>query len=122
MATENLPIAEYALLSDFRSAALVSREGSIDWLCMPRFDGPSVFARLLDATAGHWSLHPAGAFEARRRYVEGTMVLETTFETEAGTVVLLDAMAVGATDEGHDLGTGSPGSSSEAWNARAARS
>src|SRR5919202_5419276 len=109
MATENLPIAEYALLSDCRSAALVSREGSIDWLCMPRFDGPSVFARLLDATAGHWSLHPAGAFEARRRYVDGTMVLETTFETEAGTVVLLDAMAVGATDEGHDLGTGSPG-------------
>ena len=109
MATENLPIAEYALLSDCRSAALVSREGSVDWLCVPRFDGSSVFGRLLDATAGHWSLRPAGALQARRRYVEGTMVLETTFETESGTVVLVDAMAVGPNDEGHDLGTGSPG-------------
>jgi len=109
MATENLAIGEYALLSDCSSAALVSREGSVDWLCLPRFDGPSVFARLLGATAGHWSLRPADAFQARRRYVEGTMVLETTFETESGTIVLLDAMAVGPNDKGHDLGTGSPG-------------
>jgi GH15 family glucan-1,4-alpha-glucosidase len=105
----NLPIADYALLSDCRSAALVSREGSVDWLCVPRFDGPSVFARLLDARAGHWSLRASGATEVSRRYVEGTMVLETTFRTATGTAVLVDAMAVGPNDRGHDLGTGSPG-------------
>ena len=52
----NVPIADYALLSDCRSAALVSRAGSVDWLCFPRFDGPAVFARLLDNQAGHWSI------------------------------------------------------------------
>jgi GH15 family glucan-1,4-alpha-glucosidase len=105
----NLPIADYALLSDCRSAALVSREGSVDWLCVPRFDGPSVFARLLDGDAGHWSLRASGATEVSRRYLEGTMVLETTFRTPTGTAVLVDAMAVGPNDKGHDLGTGSPG-------------
>ena len=50
------PIADYALISDCQSAALVSSEGSVDWLCFPRFDRPSVFARLLDEEAGHWSI------------------------------------------------------------------
>ena len=71
----NDPIADYALLSDCRSAALVSRTGSVDWLCFPRFDGPSVFARLLDERAGHWSIRPTGAAENRRRYVPQTMAL-----------------------------------------------
>jgi alpha,alpha-trehalase len=106
---KSLPIADYALLSDCRSAALVSREGSVDWLCAPRFDGPSVFARLLDDKAGHWSLRVAGATQARRRYVDGTMVLETTFQAPSGTAVLLDAMAVGPDERGHELGTASPG-------------
>ena len=70
----HLPIAEYALLSDCRSAALVSKDGSVDWLCFPRFDSPSVFGRLLDARAGHWSIRPTGDAEASRRYVEDTMV------------------------------------------------
>ncbi len=80
MTTEHLPIADYALLSDCRSAALVSRDGSVDWLCFPRFDKPSVFARLLD-TSGHWSVRPVGEFQASRTYVEDTMVLSTTFHT-----------------------------------------
>jgi GH15 family glucan-1,4-alpha-glucosidase len=103
-----LPIAEYALLSDCRSAALVSKDGSVDWLCFPRFDSPSVFGRLLDARAGHWSIRPIGDAEATRRYVEDTMVLETTFRTATGTVVLVDALAVGRNELGHELGAGAP--------------
>jgi alpha,alpha-trehalase len=104
-----LPIGDYALLSDCRSAALVSRGGSVDWLCFPRFDGPSVFARLLDDDAGHFSVRPAGAAETTRAYLDQTMVLETTFRTATGTVALVDAMAVGRNERGHDLGVGSPG-------------
>jgi GH15 family glucan-1,4-alpha-glucosidase len=104
----DLPIADYALLSDCRSAALVSRAGSVDWLCLPRFDAPSVFARLLDDEGGHWSIGVPGA-SATRRYAEATMALETTFEAAGGTAVLTDAMAVGRNDRGHDLGAGSPG-------------
>jgi GH15 family glucan-1,4-alpha-glucosidase len=74
-----LPIAEYGLISDCHSAALVSRAGSVDWLCFPRFDRPSVFARLLDESAGHFSIRPAGDAEIVRRYADRTMVLETTF-------------------------------------------
>src|SRR5207248_4836132 len=91
----DLPIGDYALLSDCRSAALVSRGGSVDWLCLPRFDGPSVFARLLDAGAGHWSIRPAGPPEVSRRYLPETMVVETTFRTPTGTLRLVDAMALG---------------------------
>src|SRR5262249_48365001 len=54
----SLPIADYGLVSDCHSAALVSRMGSVDWLCFPRFDAPSIFGRLLDDNAGHWSIHP----------------------------------------------------------------
>jgi GH15 family glucan-1,4-alpha-glucosidase len=104
-----LPIADYALLSDCRSAALISRAGSIDWLCFPRFDGPSVFARLLDEQAGHWSIYAVGDSEVSRRYLEGTMALETTFRTSTGSAVLVDAMAIGRNARGHDLGVDSPG-------------
>jgi alpha,alpha-trehalase len=104
-----LPIGDYALLSDCRSAALVSRDGSVDWLCFPRFDAPSVFARLLDADAGYFSVRPAGQGGTARRYVDQAMALETTFTTATGTVVLTDALAVGRNDRGHELGAGSPG-------------
>jgi GH15 family glucan-1,4-alpha-glucosidase len=106
-----LPIADYALLSDCRSAALVSRGGSIDWLCYPRFDGPSVFGRILDDDAGHWSIRPPDGtpFETTRRYLEGTMVLETTFTTATGSVILTDALAVGRNERGHELGAGAVG-------------
>lgn len=105
----DLPIADYALLSDCRSAVLVSRAGSIDWVCFPRFDGPSVFARLLDDQAGHWSIHAVDASEVSRRYIEGTMVLETTFRTPTGSAMLVDAMAIGRNERGHQLGADSPG-------------
>ena len=105
----SLPIGDYALLSDCRSAALVSRAGSVDWLCFPRFDGPAVFARILDEDGGHFSIRPAGEFQVSRAYAGQTMAVRTTFTTTAGTVVLTDAMAVGRGDRGHDLGGGSPG-------------
>ena len=80
----SLPIGEYALLSDCRSAALVSRDGSVDWLCFPRFDAPSVFARLLDDGAGHFSVRPTGEAEVARAYLDQTMMLETAFRTVTG--------------------------------------
>ncbi len=103
-----LPIADYALLSDCRSAALVSRGGSIDWLCFPRFDRPSLFARILDDDAGHWSICPTDGtpFETTRRYVADTLVLETTFTTAGSSVILTDALAVGRNERGHELGAG----------------
>lgn len=102
------PIADYALLSDCHSAALVSRDGSVDWLCFPRFDSPSVFGRILDERAGHWSIHPTADSDVSRRYVDDTMVLETTFRTATGTVTLVDALAVGRNERGHELGADAP--------------
>ena len=104
----NRPIADYALISDCQSAALVSSEGSVDWLCFPRFDRPSVFARLLDQDAGHWSIHPAGVLEAKRSYVERTMAIQTTFRTADGKATLVDVMAVGEGEREHKLGAHSP--------------
>ncbi len=105
----SLPIGDYALLSDCFSAALVSRYGSIDWLCLPRFDSPAVFARILDDAAGHFAIRPAGAYRVSRRYADGSMVLVTTFETATGTAVLTDAMALGSGVRDHHLGAHSPG-------------
>jgi alpha,alpha-trehalase len=102
------PIADYALLSDRHSAALVSRDGSIDWLCFPRFDSPSVFGRLLGDEAGHWSMRAMAATEVSRRYLDRTMVLETTFRTPTGTVAITDALAMGDGNRGHQLGKGAP--------------
>jgi len=101
-------IAEHALLSDCHSAALVTTAGSVDWLCFPRFDSPSVFARLLDDTAGHWAITPDGEFTSSRRYLDRTLVLETTFHTPSGTVKVVDALATGLENRGHALGAGAP--------------
>ena len=98
------PIADHALLSDCCSVAIVERGGSVVWLCWPRIDGPSVFGRLLDDRAGHWSLAPVGHSRVERRYIDRTMVLETTFSTATGTVTLTDALATGARERGHQLG------------------
>jgi GH15 family glucan-1,4-alpha-glucosidase len=87
-------IEDYALIGDQHTAALVGRDGSIDWLCLPRFDSGAVFAALLGTPEnGRWLLAPSGNVRrCRRRYREGTLVLETEFETDSGTVVLIDCM------------------------------
>lgn len=102
------PIADYALLSDCNSAALVSRDGSVDWLCLPRFDSPALFAGILDPSAGHWSLRPAGPCRVERAYLPGTLVLETTFTTDAGVVRVRDAMGFGDRERVHELGLAAP--------------
>ena len=102
------PIADYGLLADCSSAALVDRAGSIDWLCLPRYDSPAVFARILDPGAGHWSIRPAGPFTTERRYLPGTLIVETTFTTGTGVVRLTDAMAFAPGQRGHALGFDAP--------------
>ena len=90
-----VPIADYALIGDTRSAALISRHGSIDWLCWPRFDAGSVFARILDAQGGgYFAIHPAVPYTTKRRYLDASNVLETTFTCDSGAVRLLDLMPV----------------------------
>jgi len=93
------PIEDYALLSDARTAALVSREGSIDWLCLPRFDSPSVFGALLgDEEHGCWALRPTdAAARATRHYAGGTFTLVTRWESESGVAEVHDVLTV--TDE-----------------------
>ncbi len=104
----DIAIEDHAFLSDCHSAALVTREGSVDWLCFPRFDSPSVCARLLDDDAGHLAIRPVGEVEVTRRYLEDSLVLETTFAAEGGTAVLTDALALQAGDSGHQLGRDAP--------------
>jgi GH15 family glucan-1,4-alpha-glucosidase len=90
------PIEDYAIISDTQTAALVGRDGSIDWACFPRFDSAACFAALLgDRTNGRWAIAPTdGVVSVTRRYRSGTLVLETDFETAAGGVRLIDFMPV----------------------------
>jgi len=101
-------IADYGLLSDCHSSALVSGEGSIDWLCFPRFDSPSVFARLLDPGAGHWSINPTAEFDVRRRYLPATLVIETRFATAGGMAMVTDALVFDLDERGHEIGANAP--------------
>ena len=103
-----LPIADHALLSDRHSAALVTRDGSVVWLCFPRFDSESVFAAILDDDAGHWSIQPTATATSTREYVDGTMALRTTFHTAEGDIELLDAMDLGDSFDPHRLGEHAP--------------
>ena len=95
------PIGDYALIGDGRTAALVSRDGSLDWLCWPRFDSPSIFAALLDTARGGGSSGHArpGHFRSERRYLADTNVLETVFHTASGAVALRDLMPVVSEEE-----------------------
>ena len=101
-------IGDHAMLSDCHSAALVDRAGSVEWWCVPRFDSPAVFARILDDKAGHFSIRPRQMLEVTRHYQEGTLVLTTRFRTRSGVVELTDALAMEEGVRGHDLGVGSP--------------
>ena len=95
------PIEDYGLIGNMLSCALVGRHGSIDWLCLPRFDSDACFAALLGTEEnGHWSIVPAGEITGvTRRYRPGTTILETTFETPTGAVTLIDFMPLADAQE-----------------------
>jgi GH15 family glucan-1,4-alpha-glucosidase len=101
------PIGDYGFIADCHSSALVSRSGSIDWCCMPRMDDGSVFGRLLDWDRGGFCrIAPSGEYETERRYLEGTLILETTFRAEGGTARLIDGFVMregGRTDPARQL-------------------
>ena len=94
-------IGDYALIGNCRTAALVSREGSLEWLCVPTFSSPSIFGAILDREAGHFSIRPKGRFRVERRYVDDTNVLETTFHIDGGARLrLTDCMPLPAEPTG----------------------
>src|SRR2546423_11178614 len=94
MPAEVTKIQDYAIIGNGRSAALISKRGSLDWLCWPRFDSPSLFGAILDSkSGGYWSIRPLHDSEANRRYIEATNILETTFVGVSGQIVLTDFMA-----------------------------
>jgi GH15 family glucan-1,4-alpha-glucosidase len=97
------PIADYAFLSDCHTGALVGPDGAIDWLSIPRFDSPSVFTALLDRSAGQFRVGPYGVYAPlARRYLPGTNVLETTWVTRRGWLVVRDALVIGPWRDGAD--------------------
>jgi GH15 family glucan-1,4-alpha-glucosidase len=90
------PIADYAFLSDCEVCALVAPSGNVEWMCLPRFDGPSIFGAMLDRDAGGFRLAPVDtAVPAGQRYLPGTMVLETTWGTRTGWIIVRDVLLIG---------------------------
>src|SRR5688572_22458595 len=89
------PIADYGLIGAMHTCALVSKDGSIDWCCLPSFDSPAAFSRILDwRKGGYFQVTPLDVQAVRRRYLPGTNVLETTFTTSTGVATLTDFMPV----------------------------
>ncbi len=87
------PISDYGIIGNMLSAALVGTDGSIDWCCLPRFDSPSIFAAILDdEKGGKFHIKPRTPFESRQAYLPNTNILQTTFQTEAGTATVVDFM------------------------------
>jgi len=100
------PIGDYGFLSDCEVNALVSPNGAVEWLCLPRMDGPSVFGAILDRDAGLFRLSPTGAsVPAGRRYIPGTMILETTWQTRTGWIIVRDVLLIGPWHHEHDRST-----------------
>jgi alpha,alpha-trehalase len=96
-------LGDYALISDCHSAALVSRDGSIDWCCFAQFDARPVCARLLDwSRGGHFQIHPSAPYDVSHCYVPATNVLETRFQTDSGVLVLTDCLAVRESSDPHE--------------------
>jgi hypothetical protein len=94
-ASEPLNIQDYGIIGDCRAAALIGRNGSLDWLCWPQFDSAAIFAGILDPErGGHWQIAPAQPYRSTRRYVDETNVLETSFTCDGGTLILTDLMPV----------------------------
>ena len=90
------PIADYAFLSDCENTCLISSSGAVEWLCVPRPDSPSVFGAVLDRAAGHFRLSPYGvSVPAARRYLPGSLILETTWQTHTGWMIVRDALVMG---------------------------
>src|SRR5205814_4893445 len=95
MPAEVTKIQDYAIIGNGRSAALISKQGSLDWLCWPRFDSPSIFGALLDGEhGGRFSIRPRGMFRSDRAYLRDTNVLHTRFYAAGGEVSLTDFMPV----------------------------
>src|SRR3569832_772464 len=98
------PLEDYAVIGNMLSAALVGRDGSIDWLCLPRFDSPACFAALLGGPDfGRWRIAPTAAWKSTRRYYEGTAVLETRFATDDGEIAVIDFMPLCDREEHVDV-------------------
>ena len=96
------PISDYGYISDCHSSALVSKDGSIDWCCLPRFDSGSCFGRILDwKKGGYCRIRPVGRYQVSRRYLPHTLVLETVFKNENGEVRLLDCITMRRGGEHH---------------------
>ena len=90
------PIADYAFLSDWETTCLISPAGSVEWLCVPRPDSPSVFGAILDRSAGHFRLGPYGvSVPSARRYLPGSLIMETTWQTHTGWLIVRDALVMG---------------------------
>src|SRR4030088_3135019 len=98
------PIADYGFLSDCEVTALVASSGNVEWMCLPRMDSPSVFGAILDRGAGGFRLGPADVMvPASRRYLPGTMVLETSWESHGGWIIVRDVLLIGPWHHGREV-------------------